>query len=292
MTKITLLDGGMGRELRARGVLGDGRLWSAQALIDAPDVVRSVHLDFIRAGAEVIITNNYTVLPRLIPDASERDRLITLSGTLARQAVEQSGTGARVAGSLPPLQNSYRPDLVQSVEEIVPLYRHIAALLAPYSDVLICETMSTASEALGAVQGALTGGSDRPVWVSWTLNDDRSGRLASGETVTEAFRMLEGLAVAAFLFNCCAPEAIAAALPELRVLTDRPIGAYANVFKPLPEGWLSSYRETREDLDTEAYAAHVARWLDGGASIVGGCCGIGPAHIVRLQQLIEIRTAG
>ena len=292
MTKITLLDGGMGRELRARGVLGDGRLWSAQALIDAPEVVRTVHLDFIRAGAEVIITNNYTVLPRLIPDASERDRLITLSGTLAREAVEQSGTGARVAGSLPPLQHSYRPDLVQSVEEIVPLYRHIAALLAPYSDVLICETMSTASEALGAVQGALVGGRDRPVWVSWTLNDDRSGRLASGETVTEAFRMLEGLAVAAFLFNCCAPEAIEAALPELRTLTDQPIGAYANVFQPLSEGRQSRYRDTRDDLDTEAYAAHVARWLDAGASLVGGCCGIGPAHIARLRQLIEIRSTG
>jgi S-methylmethionine-dependent homocysteine/selenocysteine methylase len=292
MPQITLLDGGMGRELKARGVFGNGRLWSAQALIDAPDVVRTVHLDFLRAGAEVIITNNYAVLPRLIPDASERDRLITLSGTLAREAVEQSGMGARVAGSLPPLQPSYRPDLVQSVEEIVPVYRHLAALLAPYCDVLLCETMATASEALGAVQGAFSGGKDRPVWVSWTLNDDCSGRLASGETVTEAFRMLEGLAVDAFLFNCCAPEAIEAALPELQALTDRPIGAYANRFQPLPAGWLSSSRETRDDLDPEAYAAHVARWLDGGASIVGGCCGIGPAYIARLRQLIEGRTGG
>jgi S-methylmethionine-dependent homocysteine/selenocysteine methylase len=98
-------------------------------------------------------------------------------------------------------------------------------------------------------------------------------------------------ASAEFLFNCCAPEAIEAAFPELRALTDRPLGAYANVFQPLPEGWLSSYRETRDDLDTEAYAAHVARWLDGGASIVGGCCGIGPDHIARLRQLIEARPA-
>ena len=118
-----------------------------------------------------------------------------------------------------------------------------------------------------------------------------TGCLRSGESPGEAVAALEGLPVEAFLFNCCLPEAISAALPALRAATSGPIGAYANALT----GFKSDYemggqpgegRETpaRGDLGPEAYAGFAREWRTMGAEIVGGCCGIGPDHIAELRS--------
>ena len=124
-----------------------------------------------------------------------------------------------IAGSLPPLRGSYRPDLVGTHDEILPLYREQVELLAPYVDLFLCETMSSAAEGLAAATAAAESG--KPVWVSWTLHEDQSGRLRSGESVSEAAAAIAHLPVAAFLANCCAPESISAAMAELAALEAR-----------------------------------------------------------------------
>jgi len=292
--RATLMDGGMGRELRRRGVPIPGTIWSANGLLVAPDVVRDIHADFIAAGADIIITNTYGVIPSDLAKEGIEDRFEELNLLACRLAAEARDAAARevlIAGSLPPQMGSYRPDLVAPFDVIEPIYRRQAAILAPHVDLLICETMSSGAEALAAATGASAAGV--PVWVSWTLHEDRSGCLRSGETVAQAAALIAHLPVSGFFANCCAPESITAAMPALVALGDHPAGGYANTFKPVPEDWtLDGEKETdgksplRDDLDAGAYAAHARAWLDAGARVIGGCCGTGPEHIAKLRKLI------
>jgi S-methylmethionine-dependent homocysteine/selenocysteine methylase len=290
MTRITLLDGGMGQELIKRVPGEPSPLWSARVMMDRPEIVKEVHLEYIRAGARVITVNAYSATRDRLERAGEGDRFEALQRTacrLAREARDESGEDVTIAGCLPPLMWSYRPDLAADAEENAPVYAEIAALQAPHVDLFLCETMSAASQALGAVRGAVEAGAGKPVWVSWTVEDEPTGRLRSGETVAEAARMLDGLPVAARLLNCSRPEAIGAAMPELAALGGR-FGAYANGFSGISAEYVPGSTvkalEGRKDLGPAAYAEFAMGWVDQGATIVGGCCEVGPAHIAELAR--------
>jgi S-methylmethionine-dependent homocysteine/selenocysteine methylase len=299
-----LLDGGMGRELLKRGVPILTDIWSGTALIEAPDTVRQVHADFIAAGADIITTNTYGLARGRLARAGAEAQFAELHQTAARLAVEARDAAGRpvaIAGSLPPYSGSYRPDLVQPYETLLPLYAEQAEVLAPYVDLFICETMSTAGEALAAASAAVKIG--KPVWIAWTLDEDRSGRLRSGETVSDAAAAVGHLPIGAFLANCCAPESITAAIPSFARIERGRFGAYANTFAPVPKDWPSyggrklnpsnweEYQSAalplRGDLDPESYASHARQWWQTGATILGGCCGAGPKHIAKLRQLLD-----
>jgi S-methylmethionine-dependent homocysteine/selenocysteine methylase len=287
-----ILDGGMGRELRSRGVVILETIWSANGLITAPDVVRDIHRDYIDAGADIITTNSYGVIRHELARegiAHRFDELNRLAGQLAIEAREQSGADVLIAGSLPPLRGSYRADLVGPFEEIEPEYARQAELLAPYVDLFICETMSCSREGNAAAHGALRTG--KPVWVSWTLHEDQSGRLRSGETIAEAAKEVRSLAISGMLANCCAPESISAAMAQLTATGYRHVGGYANTFVPVPSDWtLDGTGDTdgliplRDDLGPGPYASFAGNWLAAGATVVGGCCGTSPAHIRHLTH--------
>jgi S-methylmethionine-dependent homocysteine/selenocysteine methylase len=293
-----LLDGGTGRELLKRGVPILTEIWSATALYLAPEIVKSVHADFIRAGADIITTNTYGVIRHELAREGIEDRfaeLNTLACQLAVEARDAAGAPTLIAGSLPPLNGSYRPDRVWPFETIEPLYREQAELLAPWVDLFLCETMSSAAEGLAAATAAASTG--KPVWVSWTLHEDRSGRLRSGETVADAVAALDGLPVSGLLVNCCAPESITSAMPELIATGAAYLGGYANTFTPVPEDWTldgsetsSGFIDLRTDLDPDAYGVHARRWLDAGATVVGGCCGTRLAHIRHLREFMTPRA--
>lgn len=281
-----LLDGGMGQELVRRGIdTSEGR-WSAQALLDSPQTVRAVHNAFMAAGAQVLTTNTYATTRRRFPEEDTFQRLNQAAGELAREAADKAPHAAAVAGSLPPLHGSYRPDLVPGDGTLEPAYREQAEVLRPYVDLFLCETMSTAAEAAAAARGAAATG--KPVWVSWTLAEDGRGVLRSGESIADAVAALGDLPVAAVLVNCSTPESVAAAMPQLAAAAGRPFGAYANAFQPIAAGQgVNDGRDlpdAREDLDPAAYAEAAAGWLDAGARIVGGCCEVGPAHIAELRR--------
>ncbi|MDD9877409.1 MAG: homocysteine S-methyltransferase family protein [Magnetovibrio sp.] len=211
------------------------------------------------------------------------------AGKLAAEARDNTESDVLIAGSLPPFYGSFRPDLVKSFEVIEPMYREQAEILSDYVDFFLCETMSSAAEAVAAVSGAQAVG--KPIWIAWTLEDGGSAKLRSGETVTDAHAALDGLPVSAYLVNCCAPESVTAAMPELAGLTARPVGGFANWFAEIPDDWESGdgieALGQRHDLDPDAYAGHVTDWLAAGARIVGGCCEIGPKHIARLRHVLD-----
>ena len=292
--RTILLDGGMGRELRFRGVDVMTSIWSAKALLDAPQVVREVHSDFISAGADIITINSYGIVKSNLAWTGIEDRfkeLNLLACKLAQEARDASDRAVLIAGSLPPLAGSFRPDLVGRFEEMEPLYREQAELLAPHVDLLFCETMSSANEARAAATAATQTG--KPVWVCWTLHEDISGRLRSGEDIVDAAGALADLPVSGLLANCSSPESITRAMPKLAQTGMKYFGGYANTFQPIPEDWkLDGDQKTdgflglREDLDPESYALHASDWLNAGATVVGGCCGTRPPHIAKLRTLL------
>jgi S-methylmethionine-dependent homocysteine/selenocysteine methylase len=292
---MTVMDGGMGHLLRQKGIEIKGAIGSterflgvAMANIDQPELVREAHEDFLKAGAQVIITNSYACIPRVIKgDDSEKVlEAIRAAGSIARSVADEYG--AQVAGSMPPLNASYRVDKVGDNEELATCYTEIAKTIAPYADVLICETMSCAREAAVACQAASAMG--KPVWVSWCLAEDGSGNLMSGETVEEAVAALkleENPLVTACLFNCSLPECTSTALPRLRNAVPAGVktGAYTNGLNSVraPGGGNSEYR----DMSPQDFAELGARWCDDGSTIIGGCCGIFPHHINALAELAK-----
>ncbi|MEM9604624.1 MAG: homocysteine S-methyltransferase family protein [Pseudomonadota bacterium] len=286
MTTVTLLDGGMGRELKRSGAPFHQPEWSAAALSAAPETVAAVHRRFIDAGCAVITTNNYAVVPFHI--GAERFELEgeALTELAGRLAVEVAPEGVRVAGSLPPLAGSYRPDLFDpSLAER--LYPRIVSALAPYVDVWLGETISCLAEA-SAICAAL-GTRDKPLWLAFTLADDTGAApcLRSGESVAAACELAAAEGADGVLFNCSVPEVIGAAIADVGAAAARPaaFGGYANAFTPRPRDTEanSEIATLRDEITPEAYADTVMRWVDDGASVVGGCCGIGPEHIATLR---------
>jgi S-methylmethionine-dependent homocysteine/selenocysteine methylase len=265
-------------------------IWSAQGLLDAPEIVRDIHADYIAAGADIITTNTYCTLRSHLDKAGVGDRyeeLNRLAGALAVQARDSASRPALVAGSLAPLFESYRPDLVLPVDEIEPVYREQADILADYVDMFICETMSKSDEAIAAARaGASTG---KPVWVSFNLHSELPGHLRSGESIADVKAMFDGVPVTGFLANCCMPELIDAGMPELVQTGAKYVGGYANTFLPTPDDWSleeNDLHNLRDDLEPPAYLGFVESWLANGATVVGGCCGTRPAHIRAIAQVL------
>ncbi|RKX47498.1 MAG: homocysteine S-methyltransferase [Verrucomicrobia bacterium] len=293
-----LLDGGMGYELKLRGVNIPSHLdsiWSAQALIDDPDAVVSVHADYIDVGVDVLTINNYAVTPQLLGRVGMAERVEELTRKavdLAEMACKKAARRPKLAASFPPLETSYRADLTKGREETCEGYRRIAAALSDRVDLIICETMASSQEALWAATVASESGLD--YWVSWTLQGDRPNTLPSGESLEDAIGALGDLRPSACLVNCCGANFITAAIPQLVELTDCPIGGYANAemvtpgkdhSEPDPEAE-SRQHACASALDPTGYAVQARRWLDAGASIVGGCCGTRPEHIRQLRTLL------
>ncbi|MFG0258455.1 MAG: homocysteine S-methyltransferase family protein [Phycisphaerales bacterium JB043] len=286
-TNVTLLDGAMGTELRARGVrVRDYKtsLWSALACIEHPEAVVELHREYIEAGADIITANNYAITPRLLArenKESQLPELLSLVGKCARRSLDGAGRTARIAGSLPPLGTSYATEEVGPFETNVEQYRRIIEHLNPFVDLYIAETMSTADEARAAAHAASE--SNKPFMISWTLHP-KGLELRSNESLQHAMRALEPYTPKALLVNCSSCNAITIAIRTLRVLTDLPIGAYANPVLNEPEGG-EPERTPINPLSPEEYSTHARTWITDGATIIGGCCDTNPSHIASLHRL-------
>jgi S-methylmethionine-dependent homocysteine/selenocysteine methylase len=291
---MKILDGGFGRELARRGAPFRQPEWSALALTEAPEIVKQVHLDFIKAGAEVITTNNYAVVPFHIGEqrfANEVTSLVKVAVTQAKNAVTESGKDVRIAGCLPPLFGSYRADLFKEAEAQT-LAKPIIAALSPDVDFWLAETQSCLKEV--ETVHALLPQDGREFWVSFTLQDEirlEHPLLRSGESLEQAAELITRLNVNAVLFNCCQPEVVLQAIREIKTLLPETvqIGAYANAFPPQNSEATANdgLDEIRADLNPELYLNFARQWQAAGATLIGGCCGIGPEHIAELSQFFK-----
>ncbi len=296
---VTILDGGMGKELRRIGAPFRQPEWSSLALMEAPDRVVEAHDNFIRAGAQVITTNNYAVVPfHHSADffAARGTELTELAGRLARTAADAADRTVSVAGSMPPLFGSYEPTRFDAARA-APIYVEIARALDPFVDIWLGETLSTIAEMRTIADAIADVRRDRPVWMAFTVPDewtDNRIALRSGEPMGEIVDAIadEALPVSAVLINCSIPEQTGPALAALRDARDHrgveiELGAYANAF---PTTRRDTYRanevifERRTELTADHYADFVADWVAGGATLVGGCCDMYPEHISALAD--------
>jgi S-methylmethionine-dependent homocysteine/selenocysteine methylase len=298
---ITILDGGMGRELEKRGAPFEQPEWSALAIMMEPEIVKEVHKAFIASGASVITTNSYALVPFHIGEKRFKDQgqiLATCAGEMARAAVNESSGSIRVAGSIPPLFGSYRADLYQS-ERVVEIATPLLEGLHSHVDLWLCETQCLIDEPFRIK--SLIDRLDmqkKPFWVSFTLEDSQLTNeplLRSGETVTSAVKAMVDVNVDAILFNCCQPEVISQAIQttQHQLLSlgapNIEIGAYANAFPPLPKDVIANegLSVLRDDLTPISYLNWARQWIYDGATLIGGCCGIGPEHIEVLSENLD-----
>lgn len=278
-SKFLLLDGATGTELNRRGVDTGLPLWSANALTtDAGlNVLRQVHLDYLNAGADIITTNTFRTNRRVLVGKGYSARELTLRAVAAaREAIAEFGKPALVAGSLSALEDCYRPDLVPPADEcFVEHSERIDHLVEGGVDLLLIETMNSISEAVTAAKIATATG--MPTWVTFVC--DKSGRILSGESLTNAAELLMPLGIKALGVNCMPAYTIAQPLTELRAICGEnfPLVAYGNIgYADNEQGWINT-----DSTDPEGYMQHAQNWP---AQIIGACCGSTPEHIRRLKQ--------
>lgn len=288
----------MGEELSDRGFSTRDGLWSARALVDHPHEVTALHTEYLAAGAELITTNTYSTIPSYLDKVGIGYRmreLATLAAQLGRTALNMSGSSdtKQLAGCLPPLDESYRPDLVPPADEAIPVYSELIDSMGSFVDVFLAETMSSIDEASHVAEAIRHSRFADMEWiVSFSLDDHDGTKLRSGEPVSEAVEAMSAYEPIAMLVNCTTPQSVLSGLECAHQVTSCRIGGYPNRFKPVPEDWtLDDDQEIIRDegLTPEAFVGWSKRFIDAGATYLGGCCGIGPSFIRALAMDLNRR---
>ncbi len=293
---VAVLDGGMGRELKRMGAPFSQPLWSAQALIESPSLVRQANQNFIDAGAEIITVNSYACVPfHLGQELFERQGAVLaqlaakIANSVAKGAISNSQRSITVAGAIPPVLGSYRPDLFEP-KQAMGILDTLVAAQEPHVDMWIAETISIIEE-FSTIQQALKN-STKKKYYSFTLQDvpSEQASLRSGELLADTIKQVCDTGADGMLFNCSIPEVMAEAIKQTKALSkafgkELEIGAYANSFGPIQAGHKAnnSLNQTNA-VSAEEYLEFVKQWHQLGATIIGGCCGIHPEHIQAISH--------
>jgi S-methylmethionine-dependent homocysteine/selenocysteine methylase len=278
----------MGTELERRGSDTTLPLWSARALLESPELVEAIHRDEIAAGAQLVTADTFRTHRRTLEKAGlgERSRELTfLAVSLARRSARRSGREVFVAGSLSPLEDCYRPDLVPDDGALAREHEEQARALAESgADLILAETHNTIREAIAAVRAGK--GTGLPVVVS--LVTDGGGRLLSGEPVEEAARALLPLHPDAIGVNCVPARSLGADLERLAAAAPgQPLSAYGNLGPPSD----ADQRRFLQEIPPEEYGRLAMSWADLGARLVGGCCGTTSAHTAAVASAVRSRAS-
>ncbi len=269
---MTILDGGLATELEARGHDLSDALWSARLLRDDPGAILAVHRAYVEAGADCVITASYqATLERLHADA------LRLSVRLAREAKPRL-----VAASVGPYGaaradgSEYTGDYDVDERGLGGWHAQRFAILdAGGADFLACETIPSFAEAR-----ALARLLDRtPAWFSFSCRDGE--RISDGTPIETCARHLDGIdKVAAIGVNCTPPRFVEELVGRIRSATRKPIVVYPNS----GERWDAARRCWAGTRDPGEFADMAVRWRDAGATMIGGCCRTGPAHVRALRE--------
>jgi S-methylmethionine-dependent homocysteine/selenocysteine methylase len=290
--EVIVIDGGMGTELEARGAPMDSHAWSAMANIRSAELVQRIHEDYIRAGAEVIITNTFAAARPPLAAAGLGDRVLEINrgGAEAAVAARQQVGGERpltIAGSLSHVQMGSSPREWPADEEgLRAVFREQAGALAEAgSDVLIVEMATAEPWVIAAVESASETG--LPVWVGLSFEP------ADGDGVPmlkgERDRALDGVLAALAARNVSAlfvmhtdVDVVDGALPRVLAAATVPVGVYPHSGSFESPHWIVG------TISPEALAMRTRAWIEQGARLAGGCCGTDPSHIREIAK--EART--
>lgn len=292
MTDPIVLDGGVATELQRAGLSVREPWWTTRALLTDVNrrLLRSAHVAYLAAGARVITANTFRTNLRALRqtrlDGAGQAWMVHAAVGVAQAARNEAGVpDALIAGSIGPVEDCYRPDLVPPDDELRAEHGWLVRQLARSGvDLFLIETMNTIREARIAVEQVLSAGGRS--WVSFVCAED--GTLLSGEPVTGAVHAVQRDGAEAVLVNCTSPQATEAALPALCRGRYGLIGAYPNIEdrRGLPPH-AHVDRPMPDTLEPEEFAELVARWrTEYGLDIIGGCCGTTPAHIAAAHRTL------
>jgi homocysteine S-methyltransferase len=284
-----VLDGAIGTEILRRDVT-----WADHQNLARPDVIRNLHADYVRAGADVISTNTFQLSKRSLlnhfrdeahmarigaPDLPNRpEESLRAAVRLTQEARDQAADGrpVAIAGAITTLEWCFRPDLAPNPEQAAAEYRELIGVLADAGcDVILLETVNSVGEAVVAAEAARHVGI--PIWVSFV--PDEAGKLFTGETMADAARALAPLSVDSILLNCAPPDDCTAGLRELQPHSTVATGAYPHVGRFDPPEWMFT-----DEYPPSKYQQEAEKWREMGAAVVGGCCGTTPEHIALLAR--------
>ena len=286
--KTRVLDGGMGQELLARGMKPNGTLWSANAILDENyhQLLSDTHRDFIKAGAEVIVTTTFTTRRKRLRDNNVEDKFEYLNKKAGQIAfdVKKEFPNILVAGGIPPQNLTYEAD-ERSEEEIIKNFNEQAKLLNPYVDFFYFDVWSSIKEFKCGIEAIKE--FNKPYLIGIHISEGTN--LPSGENISDIKNII-GKQLLGIMLSCVSPENYEANLEELKSLnvpfgfkingfiTTKPKNGYTSTFSK-SNGNPNEFLGQRKDLTPKKIGEIVKKFKDNGATILGGCCETRPAHI-------------
>lgn len=294
--KTRIFDGGMGQELLARGMEPKGTLWSANALLDEQyhQLVLDTHLDFINAGAEIIVTATFTTRRLRLRDNNVEDQfeyLNTKAGEIAKKAKDLN-PHILIAGGLPPQNLTYESD-TRADHEIQENFHEQAELLDPFVDFFYFDVLSSVREIQLAIEAIKS--FNKPYLIGAHISE--GVKLPSGEKISDIVNKIEHNNLLGLMLSCVSPENYEQNLEEVKNLgvpfgfklnaftTTKPKAGYTTTFNKSSSGNPNEFLGVREDLTPKKMSEFVKAFKEAGATILGGCCEARPSHILEMAKL-------
>lgn len=296
---IIILDGALATELEQRGCDLNDALWSAKVLMEQPELIQQVHLDYFKAGADVAITASYQATVEGFAkrglNKNQALELIKKSVQIAKDARDEFWIDEKnrvdrnyplIAGSVGPYGayladgSEYRGDYNLTESELIAFHRpRVEALIEAGVDMLACETIPNYIEAQALIK-LLSEFPQASAWFTFTAKDGE--HISHGEKIGDVAKWLNEYPQAAAIgINCTSPLHIPALIDEIKKNTSKPIVVYPNsgeIYNPETNTW---HGET----SCESFGAQVKIWVEHGARLVGGCCRTTPEHIREISSL-------
>ena len=298
--KLAIVDGALATELERRGCDLKDELWSAKVLLEQPEIIRAVHLDYFNAGADIAITASYQAtvdgFAKRGLNKDEALRLMQKSVQIAQDARDEFLTNQKkstkvkplIAGSIGPYGayladgSEYRGDYNLTEQELIDFHRpRVEALIGSSADLLACETIPCLIEAQALVK--LLG--EFPNTYAWITFSAKYGKhISNGERIADCAKWLDQYPqVAAIGINCTSPIHIPSLIQEIKSKTSKPIVVYPNSGEDYDAATKTWHNETSCD----AFGKQSKVWFESGASIIGGCCRTTPGHIKEIVNWVE-----
>ena len=290
-----ILDGGMGQELLARGMKPNGTLWSANAILNENyhKLVRDTHRDFVKAGAEVIVTTTFTTRRKRLKENNIEDKFEYLNkkaGEIA-QEVKKEFPDILIAGGLPPQGLTYEAD-ERNEEDITKTFNEQAKLLNPYIDFFYFDVWSSIKEFKCGIKAIKE--FKKPYLIGIHISEGT--KLPSGEKVSDIKSILDDQLLGVML-SCVSPENYEKNLKELKNLnvpfgfklngfmTTKPKGGYTSNYFKKSGGNPNEFLGQRHDFTPNMIGKIAKDFKENGATILGGCCETRPAHIKAMAEI-------